>query len=628
MPRVFALVWKAHPGIATVFIFSEVLQGLVPVASVCSFKLLIDSIPQALSHFSSSNPATIASLPNPVLLALALITFSWFISDICRPLEDYCREQLNDLLSRNINLMLMDKVNSIVDISILENPKFYDKLQRIQNELTYKPIQMVHGYSQIGQALITFFTLSAVLCALSPWLVLLIVAVSMPKIVLQLKQMYQLWAIVSGDVPEVRRMRYFTKVLTNNDDGKEIRLFGLGDFFRTNFLEMFKKYQQTRSAVRTSHLLWNVLLAGISSIGTAGSYIYAVLAATNGQISIGNLAMYLGAIGQIEGNLAWCAFLLAESYKHTLYVNELFEFQDIPAAVEHLPEGQAKRVSLPLKTGIEFRNVSFKYPDTEKMILNGVSFKIACGETLALVGENGAGKSTIVKLLARLYDPTEGEILIDGISLKELDAAHWREQISVVFQDYCRFQLSLRENIGIGQLTQIKNDSAVQSAAQRSGAENFINELDHGYDTMLGKMFKSGDKDKADENDNGKKNETGTELSGGQWQKVALARAFMRAPAKDAGDTEASRQAQLLILDEPTASLDVQSEHDVYCRFHELTRGRMALLITHRFSTVRMADRIIVLDGGKIIEEGSHDELMKLNSDYAQMYNLQADRYR
>ncbi len=702
MPRVFALVWKAQPLISTVFIISDIIKGLVPLAGVWSFKLLIDSLPEAVGQFSANNPASVFTLPAPIFLALALITISWFFSEITRPIDDYCREQLNDKLTRDINLLLMDKVNSMLDISILENPRFYDQLQRIQNDLTYKPVQMIQGVSQVIQSSIALSGLSLMLCELNPWLVLLIIAASMPKIVLQLKQMYQMWAVVQGDVPEVRRMRYFTGVLTNNADGKEVRLFGLGGYFRQNFLDMFKKFQETRSKMRNLHLYSNVFLAAFSCIGTIGSYIYTEIAGVNGKISVGNLAMYLGAIGQIEAYLSTCAFWTSETYKSTLYVNELFEFLTIAPAIENLPNGKATPV--PIKKGIEFRNVTFKYPGSEQSILDGVSFTIAAGETLALVGENGAGKSTIVKLLTRLYDPSAGEILIDGIDLKELDAASWRSQISVVFQDYCRFQLTVRENIGVGSLAEMGNEATVKSAAIRGGADTFIADLKHGFDTMLGKMFESttGNENKsktgneshkrneegngngnaaesgnanesineiesgnanesenanksasANESENRKKangssgqegkdkdsareQKTGTELSGGQWQKIALARAFMRSgnnitdntDDKNSTNNGTSTQAQLLILDEPTASLDVQSEHDVYCRFSELTKDKMALLITHRFSTVRMADRILVLAKGKIIEEGSHAELMATGSSYAQMYNLQADRYK
>lgn len=624
MPSVFCLVWKANPPLASTFCITQVLLGLVPVAQVWSLKLLVDSVPAVLHLYSSSAPATPVNLPHTIATALVLITLAWFITEIARPIEEYCREQLNDLLTRDINLLLMDKVNSIVDISILETPKFYDRLQRIQNDLMYKPVQMVHVSSQLGQASISLIGLSTVIFCLSPWLVVIIFAVCAPKLYLEIKQANEMWSVVVGDVPELRRMHYFTNVLTNNADGKEIRLFGLGNYFRSNFLELFAKFRKTRSRLRNSQLLWSLCLSGLASAGTAASYCFAVLQALNGQITTGMMAMYLGAIGQIENTLGFCAFLLTECYKHTLYLNELFEFLEIPPVIRNLPQGCAVSVPAPIMQGIEFRNVSFKYPGTESLVLDGISFKIARGETVALVGENGAGKSTIVKLLARLYDPSSGQILIDGIDLRDLNAEEWRKQMSVVFQDYCRFQLKVGENIGVGNLERASSDSAIKSAAVRSGADAFIGKLERGYDTMLGKMYEPGNG-----HDMQSPDASGIELSGGEWQKVALARAFMRSQnSLEQTDATSAKDAQFLILDEPTASLDVKSEHDVYCRFHELTRGKMALLITHRFSTVRIADKIIVIDNGRIIEEGCHDELLQCKSTYGDLYKMQAERYR
>lgn len=656
MPRVFSLVWKAHPGLASVFCLSQLLQGLVPLAQVWSFKLLVDAMPAALHLYSKAAPANVTNLPSSITLALALIAISWFVTEIARPLEDYCREQLNDHLTRDISLLLMDKVNSAIDISILENPKIYDKLQRLQNDLNYKPIQMVHSCSQLGETLIALVGLCAILFSLSPWPVLLILLLCTPKLCLELKQANEMWSIVEGEVPEVRRMRYYTSVLTNNMDGKEVRLFGLGQYFRKSFLGVFDKFRKTRSRLRNSQLVGLICLSGLASFGTAVSCCWAVLQSVNGQISAGMMVMYLGAIGQIESKLGFCVFLFTVIYKHALYLNELFEFLEIPPNVQDPPPETAKRVPVPVLRGIEFRNVSFKYPGSASWVLKDVSFKIAPRETLAVVGENGAGKSTIVKLLTRLYDPCEGQILIDGIDLKEIKADEWRDQISVVFQDYCRFQLTVRENIGVGSLKNIENQSVIRSAAELGGAENFITRLEQGYETLLGKMFKPGsngsnasntsnDSSSPTNSSEQAKNVSGVELSGGEWQKIALARAFMRSHGlsdhltdrdkilpidrpQDHTNGDLSTDAQLLILDEPTASLDVQSEHDVYSKFHQLTKDKMALLITHRFSTVQMADRIIMLENGKIIEEGSHETLMLRASRYAYLYRLQADRYR
>lgn len=640
IPRVFALVWKANPKMALTIMITEIVLGLVPLANVWVFKILFDSVPalitEAQKHGSSAavpvfSLEQIQLLPPTITTALALIAFCWFAQEALAPISDYCREQLNDCLTRDINLLIMNKTSGTIDITVLESPKFYDHLQRILNELTFKPIQMLGTVSQIGRALITLSSLGCVLFALSPLLVFLIFLLSTPRTIFNLRKMYDEWDVILGDVPEVRRMRYYTSVLTNNQDAKEIRLFGLGSYFRNEFLDVFKGFQQRRTTVRRKHLGVSVLLAIVSAIGTVVSYIYAVLCSIAGRVSAGSLAMYLGTISQMDQSIAVVMFYLTELYRNTQFVISLFEFLEIPPAIPPAAAESILPLPIPLRAGIEFRNVSFKYPGTERLILDGVSFKIEPGKAIALVGENGAGKTTIVKLLSRLYDPVEGQILVDGIDLRKIDPDKWRSQMAVVFQDYCRFHMSVSNNIGIGNVPLINNIEAIESAAEKGGAAAMIARLQNKYDTMLGKMF---------ENES-----VGTELSGGEWQKIALARAFMRTskdstsknkiaaaaatPASAASQTSGPEtQAQLLILDEPTASLDVQSEYDVYCRFHELTADKMALLITHRFSTVRIADRILVLEHGKIIEEGSHDQLINLDSSYAKLYNLQADRYR
>lgn len=610
MPRVFHLVWKARPILTFAIIGVQVILGLLPLANVWVLKTIIDIVP-VLANLPPAHPSA-GPLYFWVGAALLLMAFSWFANEILQPALTYCIDQLNDYLTRDINLLISDKVNSIVDISILENPKFYDQLQRVQTELRDKPIQIVVGAARIGEYAITFISLALVVAALSPWLVLIISVLAAPKITLQLKQMYEIWAVIDGDVPEVRRMRYYTNVLTNSQDGKEVRLFDLGEYFRGRFLDTFKAFQDRRTVVRKSHMLWNFFLAAVSAAGSVLSYAYTVLQSLSGHLTTGSLALYLGAIAQLEGSLAHLAYWTSELYRHALFVGRLFDFLDIKPAIVDPGVEHACRVPVPIREGIEFRNVSFRYPDSERLVLDGVSFKIKAGQTVALVGENGTGKTTIVKLLSRFYEPCSGQILVDGVDLRECRAQDWRSHMAVVFQDYSRFQMKVSENIGIGDVQEIENEEAIKAAADRAGASQLVSKLSEGYETMLGKMFEG-------------KNVVGTELSGGEWQKVALARAFMRSFASP--DRDSNGHAELLVLDEPTASLDAQSEYDVYCRFHELTQGKMALLITHRFSTVRIADKILVIDQGRVVEEGSHDELVSADTIYSRLFHLQADRY-
>ncbi len=615
LPRILQLVWSADPGLASFYLVMQILSGLTWVASFWIIKTLVDAIPAiAELHRVSSGSFSVSQLPADVILAFAVLAISWFFQQVSQPITDYCRRHMSDRLKGKIDLMIMDKANSAVDIAVLENPKFYDKLEHLRNDGNYRPIELLLTTARLIQVGITFLSLSIMLASLNFILLIAIVFFATPKIVIHVKHIYEYWAILLGEVPEVRKMRYYMRVLTNNLDGKEVRLFGLGQYFKDRYQHVFEQFLDGRSKIQRKHLFRQSSLAILSATGTICSYAYTVYEAVLGRISIGSLAMYMGAIGQIEYQLGEFAFLLAELYRHALYVVELFEFMEIEPAIKALKTGNSIPLKLPLQTGIEFRNVSFKYPDSDRLILDSVSFTIEPQQTVALVGENGAGKTTIVKLLSRLYEPSSGEILIDGIDITKIDPAVWRLQMAVVFQDYCRFQLNVHENIGIGNLKELNNKEAVKAAAELGGAAPVVAKLPRGYDTILGKAF---------END-----AVGVELSGGEWQKIALSRAFMRSAKNGANSSNISGRAQLLILDEPTASLDVQSEADVYSKFHDLTTDTMALLITHRFSTVRIADKILVLEHGKIIEEGSHEKLISSAGSYSQLYNLQAERYK
>jgi ATP-binding cassette subfamily B protein len=421
-------------------------------------------------------------------------------------------------------------------------------------------------------------------------------------------------------VPEVRRMHYWGRVLIDKMDAKEIRMFDIGDFILGRYLDKFRQFQSRHEKLRKEHWRNNVLLATVSAFGNVGAYAYIVMTALKGAISIGSISLYMSAVSQISNNLHALMWALGSLFEGNLFINNLFEFLEL-APTMSLPEPKdALATPEKLQEGICFSQVSFQYPDNERKVLDEVSFTIPAGKTVALVGENGAGKTTIVKLLSRLYDPSSGEILIDGINLKALDLKNWRASIGVVFQDYCRFHMTGRENIGIGKVAYIDDMKRIERAADRGGAAPVIAKLVNGYDTMLGRWYQSE-----------KENEDSADISGGEWQKIALSRAFMRSECDSNGNGNGNHTAsgaQVLILDEPTSALDAQAEYDIFLRFHELTAGKTTLLISHRFSTVRMADIVLVLENGKIIEQGSHKELMQMNKEYARLYNLQADRYK
>ena len=616
-PYLVKLVWSAQPRLAITLFLSDAAMGFIPLLNLWAMKLLVDSASGLMNASAKFSDVPRMMAGNTSLtVGLLLLALVWLLSGLLRPLVSHCLDQLNDALTRDINLLILDKIHGAADISLLENPTFYDNLQKLQSEMAYKPVQMLLAFSQGAKIVISLSTLLVLLISLNSIVPLLLIALCMPKIVFELRKSYNIWKIFEGDAPELRRMRYYSSVLTNNQECKEVRLFGLHSFFRKKYSDSYAGFVKRRAGIRQRNLILSSILALIAAVGMVCSYTVCVVSVVAGRISLGSMAMYIGAISQMEEHLSDAAFLIAELYRHAIFIKMLRDFLEIPPTIPLV----SKEVRQPLPDkfmhGIEFKNVSFKYPGSDRLVLDGMSFTIDAGSTVAIVGENGAGKSTIVRLLLRFYDPTEGQILLDGIDLRNVDPELWRKRMSVVFQDFCKFQMTLRENIGIGDTSKLTDDGAVKTAAERAGVSSIADKLDGNYDTLLGKMFEQ--------------DSPSTDLSGGEWQKIALARAFMRVAAlsKELSEQSEKPAADLMILDEPTASLDVQAEHDVYNRFHELTEGKMALIISHRFSTVKAADKILVMEHGKLKEQGTHQDLIAMSSRYAELYNLQAERYR
>ncbi len=660
-PRVFKLIWKSHPRFTIVLVGSNLLLGLAPMAEMWTVKLIIDAVAQCVKagEFSGTKQAQMFAL----LTVLALIRL---VSNSMEPTVRLVQEQLGDHLVRDINLMILRKANSLVDISVFENPTFHDKLTRAQNEATYRPLTILANVTMMSRSCIGLLSMICVLASFQPWLAVAVIALAMPNLIFQFKMQYETWAIQNFEIPEVRKMRYFADVLTRVETASEIRLFNLGDIFINKYADKFSEFQKSHAKMRSRHWLMNFILANVAALGLVASYSYVVFSALRNIISLGSLSMYLTATTQIEMQLESIIWALAQLYQGNLFINNMFEFLEVQSPVVLAAADRAKAVPAKLKEGIRFENVSFKYPDSDRSVFENLSFELKAGQSVALVGENGAGKTTIVKLLARLYEPASGRILVDGVDLREYDLTTWRASLSVIFQNYARFCISARENIGIGNVAFVNDVQRIEAAAKRGSATPVIDKLPEKYETILGKWFSS---------------DKGTELSGGEWQKIALARAFMRSGTVDGeadgagningkGDGDSERkveedserkvdgqserkvdgqserkvdgpevinpdvlasivgEAQLLILDEPTSALDAQAEYDIYLRFSELTRGKTTFLISHRFSTVKMADIVLVLEKGSIIEQGSHDALIAENGEYARLYNLQADRYK
>ena len=607
-PRVLALVWRAHPPTAAAVLLLNAFQGLAPLAGAWLTKLVVDAVAVTTGAATAEDAdvrGAIAAAPFVVGLLVARAIYQVVNAASGAPVR-YFWQQLSDHVTRDVERRILAKANAFRGLAFFESPRFFDLLHRAQNQSATRPINIVNNATAILRGSLGVGTMAAAFFLFSPWLAVLIVAATIPHLVGQFRSRRETVTINNWSIPEVRKMGYMTRLLTDRAEAKEVRLFGLGDHFLRQFLDAFEAFERRHHPARRRHWRATVGLSALAAAAGAFGLAAVLFAAVEGRITPGDVVLYVAALGQIQAGLQVLVAHTAALFEHNLYVATLFELEAVEDTLLVVPAATARRVPSPLRLGVELRNVSFRYPTRAAPVLEDVSFTIAPGEVVALVGQNGAGKTTLVKLLARLYDPTGGAVLVDGVDLREYDLAGWRRRVGVVLQDFGEYALPVRENIGVGYLPLIDDQEAVRTAAEAAGAAAVVERLPEGYDTVLGRQFRSA-------------SGAGVDLSGGEWQRIALARAFMRAggPA----------DAQLLILDEPTSALDARAEHELYLRFKELTHGRATLLISHRFSTVRMADRIVVLEGGRVVEEGSHDALMARGGEYARLYSMQAERY-
>jgi ATP-binding cassette subfamily B protein len=549
-------------------------------------KLILDGVVAVIAHQDVSKTR---------LWKLVALEFAIAISnDLIVRLNTLCESLLADRFTNLVSVRLITHAATL-DLASFEDPVFCDKLQRARTQTSAR-LSLFTALLILGQDAITLISLSAGLIVFSPWLIALLIVAVIPSFIGETHLTALAYSVLYRSTPERRALEYFQTLGASPQPAKEIKLFGLGDHLAQEYQRVSQDIYAANKKVAAKRATLSGVLNTISTMGYYGAYAVIMLKTLAGMISLGTFSFLTGAFARSRGCIERLSSSASDISEQALYLNDLFQFFEERPAIRSAPN--ALPAPRPIRQGFEFRNVSFAYPGADRLVLSKVSFRLRPGERLALIGENGAGKTTIVKLLARLYDPTAGQILLDGIDLREYGLADLHRQMSVVFQDYVRFELPVRENIGFGDLQWLKDEARLKQAARKSGAAEFIDRLPDGYNQMLGRRF-----------------ENGVGLSGGEWQKLALARAYFR-------------DAQLLIFDEPTASLDARAEHEAFQRFTMLTQDRMAILISHRFSTVRMADQILVLANGEIQEQGAHHELLELEGRYAELFGLQAAGYR
>jgi ATP-binding cassette subfamily B protein len=584
-PPVLKIVWQSGPGVVIFGLVSRLFAATLPLALLWVPKLIVEEIlhPTGAPHSMS-----------PRLWWLVGIEFGLAVlGGVLARAIDYSDSLLADKYTRHVSIQVM-KHAAELDLIAYEDPVFYDRLERARVQATDR-LGMIQQIGRLIQLAITTVTLSVTIIVYSPWLMVLLIAGVLPAFLGESHFAFLGYAKNFRQTPVRRQLDYLRQVGGSKEAAKELKLFGLSQFLTQRFTKLSDGIYEENIALSRRKLIAGAFLSVVAFVGYYSAYVFVIWRTVTGVYDLGLWYLLSGAIQQASANIQQIFSTVSGIADQALFLTDLLAFFDMQPTIQSKPD--ALPAPRPIVRGFEFRNVSFRYPGSSRLVLDGLNFHLHPGERVALIGENGEGKTTIVKLITRLYDPTEGQVLLDGVDLKEYRLEDLYREIGVIFQDFMRYEMTARENIAVGRIEEIDDLAMLEAAARKSLADAVIAKIG-GYDQMLGRRF-----------------ETGVDLSGGEWQKVALARAYLR-------------DAQLLILDEPTAALDARSEFEVFQRFAELTAGKMALFISHRFSTVRMADRIVVLANGKIAEEGSHDQLARLGGRYKEMFELQAASYR
>ena len=584
LPEFFSLIWSCNNWLAALNILLRVIRASLPLAMLYVGKLIIDEIVRI--SVIASGPA----VENPdmsivtiyVLIELGLAVFSDLLGRGIALLDSL----LGDLVSHEISLRLMHQ-SARLDLECFEDSDFYDKLERARRQASSRILLMSQVLAQLQDSITVFF-LAAALITFNAWLLLLLAITLIPAFLGETHFNSQSYSLMYGWTQERRELDYLRFAGASDETAKEVKIFGLSDFFGSRYKKLAGEYYRANRDLSARRAAWGGLLSMVGSLGYYTAYAVIIYRTVYGELSLGDLTFLSGSFLRLRSLMEAILIRFSSIADSALYLRDLFDFLEMEPRIISIDNSLPFPVTI--RKGFTFENVGFRYPQMKQWVLRDVSFTLHPGEKLALVGENGAGKTTLVKLLTRLYDPVEGRIMLDGHDLRKYNLDGLRDAVGVIFQDYVKYHLTATENIAVGLIDERNNETRIKEAARQSLADKVIENLPNGYQQMIGRWFKQG-----------------TNLSGGEWQKIAIARAYMR-------------DAQLLILDEPTASLDARAENEVFRRFVELTFDKGAVLISHRFSTVRMADRIVVLHEGKLLEHGTHDELLAVGGDTANYF--------
>ncbi|WP_204344658.1 ABC transporter ATP-binding protein [Psychroserpens algicola] len=585
IPRFFKEIWRTNKKKFLLSAFCRLIGAVLPVIILWVGKIIIDEIILQ----SKAETADLTNLWTYVGVEFALIILSDLISRAIALTDSL----LGDAYSISSSVSIIKKTNQI-NISLLEDSEFYDKLERARTQTTGRVGLMSNALGEV-QSLVSIATLVAGLIYFEPYLIILLILSIIPSFINEIWFSQKQYSLARGWTAERRELDYLRFIGANNQTAKEIKLFGLTDFVVDRFKNLSNEYYELNKKLAIKRSALGFLFNVLGTLSYYGAYVFIIYRVISGVITLGELTFLSGAFNRLTRNLQDFFSKFTRITESALYLKDYFEFLDISITPAHIEDQVLPET---ISMGFEFKNVHFSYPDADVEILKGVSFKINAGEKMAFVGQNGAGKTTLTKLLLRFYEPTSGEILLDGININRFNKAAYQEFFGVIFQDFFKYEFTVKENIAIGNIDELDNQEKIETAAALSLADEVVSELKLGYDQQLGKRFYKGQ-----------------ELSGGQWQKVALARAYMK-------------DAKVMILDEPTSALDAKAESEVFERFIGLTKDKTSIIISHRFSTVRQADRILVLKDGKVLELGTHQQLMDNQSLYAQLFALQAEGYQ